>query len=170
MLYYGCGKHEVTSDSANLLLCPTCHPDRLTLPPTNRMEVDRLTGVMLDTAKAACGRWQRELRLQDWDVFIEIARQRHVGEATMGDCTRAKSKRLAKIRLLDPRDIDGQDMMMPAEAYDWELTLVHELLHLQLHDAFPKGYPDGRVEELAIERAIDATSKALLRLSRGNPQ
>lgn len=124
-------------------------------------------GQLLHLATVACRRWQRELRLQDWDVTIEIARQRDVGEATMGDCTRAKTKRVARIRLLDPRDIDGQDMMTLEEAHNWELTLVHELLHLQLHDAFPSGYSAGSAEELAIERAIDATSKALVRLSRG---
>ena len=118
---------------------------------------------LLHQAIVACRRWQRELRLQDWDVTVEIARQRDVGEATMGDCTRAKTKRVARIRLLDPRDIDGQDMITPEEAHDWENTLVHELLHLQLHDAFPGGYPAGGAEELAIERAIDATSKALMR-------
>ena len=123
---------------------------------------------MLHRATAVCRRWQYELRLEDWDVTIEIARLKDLGDCTMGDCTRAKMKRIAKIRLLDQRDIDGQDMITPpAESRDWEMTLVHELLHLQLHDAFSKGYPGGGAEELAIERAIDATSKALVRLARG---
>lgn len=120
----------------------------------------------LEALRDRCEYWQRILRLQDWDVDLEIVRQRVVGRDTMGDCTRATLKRVARIRILDPRDIDGQDMMTPAEAHDWELTLVHELLHLELHDAFPKGWPDGGAEELAMERAIDALSKGLVRLER----
>ena len=85
-----------------------------------------------------------------------------MGDGTLGDVQPASTKRQAKIRLLDPRDVDGQLFWFDGEAWNWEITLVHELLHLHLHDVVGKDYdtPQG----LAAERAIHPISKTLVAL------
>lgn len=116
-----------------------------------------------------CRFWQAALRLQDWDLRLAIQRLGDLGEGTLGDCDASKIKRQARIRLLDPRDIDGQRFWFDGEAWDWEATLVHELLHLHFHDVFPDGWPHGTPTEKAAERAIHAISKALVAAHRGHP-
>jgi hypothetical protein len=110
----------------------------------------------------ACRYWQANLRLQDWDIVLTIERQGVLGEGTLGDCQPASTKRQAKIRLLDERDVGGQGFWFDGEAWNWEITLVHELLHLHFHDVVGKDY--GTAQGLAAERAIHAISKALVAL------
>lgn len=113
---------------------------------------------------ARCEYWQRVLRLQDWDVRLDIARMADLGVGTLGECDPSAVKRQAKITLLDERDLGPQKFWFDGESWDWEITLVHELLHLHLHDVVGKDYqtPAG----LAAERAIHAISKALVALER----
>lgn len=114
-----------------------------------------------------CEVWQRILRLQDWDVQLEIVRQHVLSDGRLGECALGNNVRKARIRILDSRDIDGQDMMDHDEAWDWELTLVHELLHVHMHDVTPDGHKAGSPEQIANERAVDAISKSLVMLARG---
>jgi hypothetical protein len=110
--------------------------------------------------------WQRRLRLQDWDVKFSLGRMSALDVGTLGDCEVSSTKRQARIRLLDPRDVDGQAFWFDGEAWDWEITLVHELLHLHFHDIFPDGWPHKAPAGTAGERTIDAVAKALVALAR----
>lgn len=112
--------------------------------------------------RAACEKWQKRLRLQDWEIRLQIARQHELGDGTLGDCDAAKFKRQALIRVLHPDDVAGQGFRFDGEAWNWELTLVHELLHLHFHDCFPDGWPARTPTETAAERAIHALSVALV--------
>lgn len=125
-----------------------------------------MTPLTIDALTAQCDVWRRRLRLLDWDVRLSIERMSTLGDGTLGDCDAHRIKRQARIRLLDPRDIDCQGFWFDGEAWDWEVTLVHELLHLHTHDVFPDGWPHGKPEEKAGERMIDAIAKALVALSR----
>lgn len=109
-----------------------------------------------------CREWQRRLRLQDWDVFPIIARAHQLGEKTMGDCHPLDTKRLAKIRILHPDDYPGSGFW-DEKTDSWELTLVHELLHLHFHDLGFDWSTRGP-REIAAERAIDAIARALVGL------
>jgi hypothetical protein len=123
------------------------------------------TPLTVDAAMSLAQRWQALLRLQDWDVKIELARLADLGAGTLGDCSPNLLKRQTRIRLLDPRDVDGQGFWFDGEAWDWETTLVHELLHLHFHDVVPS-WDEGRPDAKAAERAIDAMAKALILLDR----
>lgn len=118
-----------------------------------------------DILKCRCVVWQVLLALQDWTIHAQLVRQSALGDGVHGNCQPHHCKRQAVISLLDPRDVDGQGFVEPD--WDWELTLVHELLHLHIHDLFPQGWPGDRSEAgKAAERAIDHLAHALIMLSR----
>ena len=112
--------------------------------------------------------WKARLRLMDWQIQTSIARCHVLGSGTLGDTTFGPpGKRQAKIQLLDQRDVDGQGFWFDGETWDWELSLVHELLHVHTTDIWPSGRPkpDDPVR-IAEERAVDVISKALVGLAR----
>ena len=112
---------------------------------------------------AACHRWQRRLRLEDWTIKVEVRRLADMGQGTLASIDPHSVKRQARVRLLDPRDVDGQRFWFDGEAWNWELSLVHELLHLHWWDTHRRRWPgDGTPEGVAIESAIDAIAKALV--------
>lgn len=117
---------------------------------------------MIQTCEQAierCAYWQRVLRLQDWDVAVSMER-RHALKRGVANAE-IDIYRRAKIRLLDPVDIAPDDW---AQDQDLEISIVHELLHLAFHDV---GRPkDDSPEDVALERAIEATANALVRLDR----
>ena len=121
---------------------------------------DTLTDVRLHECAAV---WQQRLRLQDWDLKLSIVRVGDLGAGTLGDCDCHSVKRQARIRLLDPRDVEGQAFWFDGEAWNWHVTLVHELLHLHFHDL---GLEWSGKESRPGERAIDAIAKALVVLDR----
>jgi hypothetical protein len=101
--------------------------------------------------------WQRQLRLEDWDITIVVPEHdprcyaeivHHVGHGT------------AKITLRNPAicppDLAGNP--------DLEISLVHELLHLRFaFVGIKKETPEEDLHELGIER----TAQALVLLNRG---
>lgn len=107
----------------------------------------------------SCATWQRRLRLQDWDVELTIQRARDMPEdGLQGFCSQHETKRRAYIALVDPVDADP--------GWDWEVTLVHELLHVPMSEVLKGDYrksPEG----IAAERFIDAQARALVAGYRG---
>ena len=104
--------------------------------------------------------WQRQLRLQDWDVTVRVVRWHEVDGSPLGLCRVRWSTRDAEILLLDPQDY-GPDRS--GSDRDQELTLVHELLHI----AFPGDRSDGSCST-TMEQAVEATARALVALNRGH--
>lgn len=105
--------------------------------------------------------WQKLLRLQDWDVDIKIVRRHAMPKATSLAGAQIDRYRRVKILLLDPVDWHPDDW--PADR-DLEISLVHELLHCVFYDA---GSPkEDSPEDLALERAVEATALALITLDR----
>jgi len=105
--------------------------------------------------------WQRQLRIQDWDVRLSVVRYHQI-PGTLGQCKARVGSRQAIVSICDPDDIhpdaSGADR-------DPEVTLVHELLHV----AFPADMEDGTASTTQ-EQAIDATARALVLLRRGTPR
>lgn len=97
-----------------------------------------------------CQCWQQKLRLQDWDVSIQLVRQYEI-PGCFGDCTYAVQTKSAKIRLVVQDDVDPE-----APFPELEHTLVHELLHLH----FAPFWDDSRMVEL--EQAINLIAGALV--------
>ncbi|KKL01084.1 hypothetical protein LCGC14_2627410 [marine sediment metagenome] len=125
-----------------------------------QLVMSRLTA---HNANLRCLMWQRRLSLVDWRIKVIVARLAQLGEGTLGDCDITRVKRQAQIRLLDLRDVGGQQFHFDGESWDWELTLVHELLHLHISDCFHRGWPGAKSEAgMAAERMIDALARALL--------
>lgn len=109
----------------------------------------------------ACLRWQKILRIQDWDVqakFVPYDTWENAG--TWGDCCCHGFKRKAWIRILDPNTPEmGKD-------HDIELTLIHELVHV-LYAPDRLGMDRERNPEAFrfYEEAVDITSCAFRRLA-----
>ncbi len=102
-------------------------------------------------------KWQRILRLQDWNIQIEIKREREMDIANAGGCNNWHiQSRHSTIHILDTADWPT-DPEHPVQ--DMELTLVHELLHLHLAEWRENTKPFG-------EQAIHAIAQALIMLDR----
>ena len=78
--------------------------------------------------KALLAEWQTRLGLQDWTIKLrpkckpdDMELQDVTGEASW-----AESNKVARISILDPTYYGKR--IVP---FDWEKTLVHELLHLK---------------------------------------
>jgi hypothetical protein len=106
--------------------------------------------------QAVCKRWQKILRLEDWDVTAKLVTSDEI-KAFYGDdrelfaaIRRGSEHGNAEIQVLR-FSLDNPDR-------DHEVDVVHELLHLRfdLFDAV------GEARELGINRTADA----LVRLSR----
>lgn len=77
--------------------------------------------------QALCAEWQQALRLQDWDVEVKIERLRWFDDKnTAATVIRHGMKQTAQLHVLDERD--ESDEVFPA--YDQEVAVVHELLHI----------------------------------------
>lgn len=112
--------------------------------------------------QACCATWQQRLRLQDWSIKLEVKDRDDmtggVGSASLG------SLRAVTIHILQEGDLEAVSKSFPGPSEVWldqEVTLVHELLHLHMHDIAPKCDATTPLHD-AIERAIDAISQALV--------
>lgn len=93
-------------------------------------------------------RWQRRLRLQDWNILVEFVEQDYFKNPTQtGETTIKQSFKDADVKVLQGLDSE-----------ETELILVHELLHILFGGMCP---PEG-VLELLFETGIEGAARALL--------
>jgi hypothetical protein len=105
--------------------------------------------------------WQKVLRLQDWDVEVNVVRARDMTlENSAAAVTWVLPKRMASVTIMDP--IDYPPGLMGEQ--DQEVSLVHELLHL--HYAPFDETEKGSLPEVMLEQSIEAISRALVLLKR----
>jgi hypothetical protein len=107
---------------------------------------------------ARLGSWQQRLNLADWRISLEMSHAGDLKPKTLGNIHWDAAKKTATIRVLDASDYR---LPCPAALSDMELTLVHELVHLEL-SSLPRSPASRHEEELAVNRIADA----LVRLDR----
>lgn len=106
--------------------------------------------------------WQKTLRLQDWDVTVDVVRANEI--SGLGQTEISGSYRSATVKILDERDAEARGDTMPS-GRDLEVTLVHELMHLHFHDINPT-IDYNSSQGVAQERAIDTLAIAFVRMAR----
>jgi hypothetical protein len=102
--------------------------------------------------------WQQVLRLQDWQVKVELCRERDMKQAGCEGLNdhNVHLKRSA-IQIRDPADHLNADF--PA---DIEATIVHELLHLH----FAGLYSSKGLQMQLWEQAIESIAMAFVGMKR----
>jgi len=111
-----------------------------------------------EQAEAALAKWQKILRLQDWEIKVCICRGRDLSLDGQAEVHWRMEKKAAIVNLLDPVDYDNKRFPQ-----DHETGLVHELLHLHMAGFAAE---NGTPEDIAQEQAIHALSTAFVRLDR----
>ena len=96
--------------------------------------------------------WQERLKLKDWQISIVMARRSDLKPKTLGATHWDKDKKSASISVLDPSEYN---LPFPAILNDLELTIVHELVHLDLA-ALPRSEASRSTEEHAVNKIADA--------------
>ena len=105
--------------------------------------------------------WQEKLRLRDWTIRGEIATQTE--ECPLGQAEHLSKYKDATIKILEETAIPASWLGNK----DPEVTLVHELLHLQAEslNGLLKKKKNKRYE-VDYERLVDLTACALVSLRR----
>ena len=103
--------------------------------------------------------WQQRLKLEEWRISIAPVRSSELKPKTLGAVRWDKGKKTAVIWVLD-----AADYQLPFRAMldDMELTIVHELVHLEI-----ASLPHGQASRSTEEHAVNGIADALLALDRG---
>jgi hypothetical protein len=96
--------------------------------------------------------WQQRLKLADWKISIEMARRDDLKPKTLGATRWDKDKKSATIWVLDPSEYK---LAFREVLNDLELTVVHELVHLELA-SLPRSEASRNNEEHAVNRIAEA--------------
>ena len=102
--------------------------------------------------------WRQRLKLEDWQISVVMARLSDLPPKTLGGIRWDKTKKSAVIFVLAPSDyrLPFREMLD-----DMELTVVHELVHLDLATA--SHHEASRSVE---EHAVNGIAEAMLALDR----
>ena len=104
--------------------------------------------------------WQKRLSMQDWRVFMKEnckPSEMSVDESS-GCISWQESSKTAYMQIIDP-EYYGERVI----PFDFEKTLVHELLHLKFCLFYDE---DGEVRERLVHQVIDEISRALVDAKR----
>lgn len=110
--------------------------------------------------KALMKEWQKRLSLQDWRIVLYddcSPDDMHVDESS-GCVQWQESTKTACIQILDPKYYG--ERVVP---FDFEKTLVHELLHLKFCMLYSR---DGSLRERLVHQMVDDFSRALVDAKR----
>ena len=111
--------------------------------------------------------WQERLGLQDWQIkFKPNCKAEEVDEGnSIGETLWSTTNKSALIRIIASEEYIKEDYVLP---YDFEKTLVHELLHIKfsLIDKDLNTY-EGIVTEQARHQLIDDLARAFVMAKRG---
>jgi hypothetical protein len=109
--------------------------------------------------QALCAKWQKILRLQDWDAEAVFVRQSDLDTAD-ARCFPRLSRKEAMIKILDPRDFHGERLSGDdGSLASIETLLIHELLHLHYEPYWDESQSD------AMEQTIHSLAKGFQSLA-----
>lgn len=98
------------------------------------------------------------MNLKDWDIRVELLRADHLEPRTLGNVHWDRDTKTATIGVLSPLDYQLPHNAMLA---DMEVTIVHELVHIEL-----ASLPRSDASRGTEEHAVHEITSALLRLAR----
>jgi hypothetical protein len=103
--------------------------------------------------------WRQRLKLEDWRISAVLTRRGDLAPNTLGGIRWDKGKKSAVIWVLDPSDyrLPFREMLD-----DMELTIVHELVHLDLA-SLPRSQASRGSGQ---EHAVSGIAEAMLGLER----
>ncbi len=105
-------------------------------------------------------RWQKRLRLQDYDISVEFADAATMdGGDAVGMCHIDWQNGTARIRVLRPEAIEHE----AEHFHNVEMTIVHELIHFLLHPII-KPNKQGTLAHAVEEQVVEKIAKGLLNL------
>ena len=110
--------------------------------------------------KKLLNEWQKRLSMQDWRVFMKEnckPSEMSVDESS-GCISWQESSKTAYMQIVDP-EYYGERVI----PFDFEKTLVHELLHLKFCLFYDE---DGEVRERLVHQTIDDIARALVDAKR----
>ena len=107
------------------------------------------------------GVWQQRLNLPEWKISVTMVRANELKPQTLGNIHWDIKPKTANIRVLDASDYH---VSCPDAVADMEMTVVHELVHLDL-SSLPRSTASRREEEFAVNRIAEA----LMGLDRHSP-
>jgi hypothetical protein len=146
---------------SSLLLCSSGfiwaqEPNQTPASAISAAERNRVAQQFIDGKLAF---WRQRLKLDAWQVSAVMVRRSELPPQTMGGIHWDKAKKSAVVWVLNPADyrLPFDEMLN-----DMELTIVHELVHLNL--AF---LPEGQTSRGSEERAVDGIAQAMLGRDRG---
>ena len=96
--------------------------------------------------------WSKRLNLEGWQVSVVMTRRDDLKANTLGGIRWDKDKKRAVIKVQD-----ASDYRLPVDEMlnDMELTIVHELVHLEL-SSLPRSDASRSNEEHAVNRLAEA--------------
>ena len=102
--------------------------------------------------------WQKRLKLEDWKIEVRIVRVWDLEHGTLGHIDWSIPHKTAVIKVLSPVDYELPKDKIPA---DMELSVVHELIHLQL-----SALPLNKSSRNAEEQVVSLLAETLVNLER----
>lgn len=126
-------------------------------PDTSVQKVDDVTELL----QKECELWQKKLRLQDWNVEVKVCRLHEMPtQSALAVVESYEERKDAVMHLLAPIDIPlVQDKFLGSEAANYDISIVHELLHLHL---LPLSDYDDERSRVAEEQIVNALSRAFV--------
>lgn len=121
-------------------------------PPSSKPDASGCVAEAEGFLNGRLGVWQQRLDLANWKISIVISPATELKVRTLGNIHWDADKKTAVIRVLDP---SGYGLSCGELLPDMELTLVHELVHLELF-SLPHSPAGRREEEFAVNRIADA--------------
>lgn len=118
-------------------------------PTGNSEEQRQIAGQFVQERLAI---WQQRLKLADWKISVTMTRRDDLKPKTLGATRWDKDKKSATIWVLDPSEYK---LAFPDILSDLELTVVHELVHLEL-SSLPRSEASRSNEEHAVNRIAEA--------------
>lgn len=79
-------------------------------------------------------KWQRRLRLLDWDITAQYVDEPDEDEQWVGNCQCDRNRQRARIRIVEPGHEGWEPGEMGVDFGSVEAVLLHELLHVRLWD------------------------------------